>query len=101
MIDCARSDGKESESSAARLIKEEASALFDIACIRAEQGDRELARVNAEQAFKLYEQAADNGGMNACRSLLTELEDTERSEYRERMLDSLLEQRKSQTDLGM
>jgi len=39
--------------------------------------------------------------MNACRSLLAELEDTERSEYRERMLDSLLEQRKSQTDLGM
>jgi tetratricopeptide (TPR) repeat protein len=83
------------------VVGEEASALFDIACIRAEQGDLELARVNAEQAFKLYEQAADNGGMNACRSLLAELEDTERSEYRERMLDSLLEQRKSQTDLGM
>jgi tetratricopeptide (TPR) repeat protein len=83
------------------IVGEEASALFDMACIRAEQGDLELARVNAEQAFKLYEQAADNGGMNACRSLLAELEDTERSEYRERMLDSLLEQRKSQTDRGM
>jgi len=83
------------------IVGEEASALFDIACIRTEQGDLELARVNAEQAFKLYEQAADNGGMNACRSLLAELEDTERSEYRGRMLDSLLEQRKSRTDLGM
>jgi tetratricopeptide (TPR) repeat protein len=83
------------------VVGEEASSLFDIACIRAEQGDLGLARVNAEQAFKLYEQAADNGGMNACRSLLAELEDTERSEYRGRMLDSLLEQRKSQTDLGM
>jgi len=39
--------------------------------------------------------------MNACRSLLAELEDSERSEYRQRMLDSLLDQRKSQTDLGM
>ncbi len=84
-----------------RVVDEEASALFDIACIRAEQGDRELARANAEQAFKLYEQAADNGGMNACRNLLAELEDAARSEYRERMLDSLLEQRKSQPDLGM
>jgi tetratricopeptide (TPR) repeat protein len=83
------------------VVGEEASALFDIACIRAEQGDLELARVNAEQALKLYEQAADNGGMNACRNLLAELEDAARSEYRERMLDSLLEQRKRQTDLGL
>jgi tetratricopeptide (TPR) repeat protein len=83
------------------VVGEEASSLFDIACIRAEQGDLELARVNAEQAFKLYEQAADNGGMNECRNLIAELEDTERSEYRERMVDSLLEQRKNQTDLGM
>jgi len=83
------------------VVGEEASSLFDLACIRAEQGELQLARVNAEQAFKLYEQAADNGGMNACRSLLAELEDSERSEYRQRMLDSLLEQRKSQTDLGM
>jgi len=84
-----------------RVVGEEASALFDIACIRAEQGEVELARVNAEQALKLYEQAADNGGMNACRNLLAELEDAARSEYRERMLDSLLEQRKNQTDVGM
>ena len=83
------------------VVGEEASALLELACIRAEQGAIELARVNAEQALKLYEQAADNGGMNACRSLLAELEDSERSEYRQRMLDSLLEQRKSQTDLGM
>ena len=83
------------------IIGEEASALFDIACIRAEQGDIELARVNTEQALRLYEQAADNGGMNACRNLLAELEDAARSEYRRRMLDSLLEQRKSQTDLSM
>jgi tetratricopeptide (TPR) repeat protein len=83
------------------IVGEEASALFDIACIRAEQGDLELARVNAEQALKLHERTADNGGMNACRNLLAELEDAARSEYRERMLDSLLEQRKSQTDLGI
>jgi tetratricopeptide (TPR) repeat protein len=83
------------------VVGEEASSLFDMACIRAEQGDLELARVNAEQAFKLYEQAADNGGMNACRNLLAELEDAARSECRERMLDSLLEQRRRQTDPGM
>jgi tetratricopeptide (TPR) repeat protein len=82
------------------VVGEEASALFDIACIRAEQGDRELARFNAEQAFKLYEQAADNGGMNECRNLLAELEDTERSEYRAH-IDSLLEQRKATPDWGM
>jgi len=83
------------------VVGEEASALFDIACIRAEQGGLELARVNAEQALKLYEQAADNGGISACRSLLAELEDAARSEYRERLLDSLIEQRKRQTDPGM
>jgi len=83
------------------IVGEEASALFDMALIRYEQGDRELARVNAEQAFKLYEQAADNGGMNACRSLLAELEDAERSEYRSHRLDSLLERRKNEPDMGM
>jgi tetratricopeptide (TPR) repeat protein len=83
------------------VVGEEASSLFDIACIHAEQGDLELARVNTEQAFKLYERAADTGGMNECRSLLAELEDAARSEYRERMLDSLLDLRKSQTDQGM
>ena len=85
---------------AGSLFGQEASALFDIACIRAEQGDRELARVNAEQALKLYQQILDNGGMNACRNLLAELEDADRSEYRAH-IDSILEHCEEKPDFGM
>jgi tetratricopeptide (TPR) repeat protein len=83
------------------VIGEEASALLDIALVRAEQGERGLAKANAQQALRLYQQAGDNGGMNACRNLLADLEDAERWQNRTRVLDSLLERRKAQHDQGI
>jgi tetratricopeptide (TPR) repeat protein len=86
---------------AGALVGEEASALFDIALIRAEDGDDELAQRNVEQALRLFKSAGDNSGVNRCRYLLDGLIDTQRQKHRAETLDSLLEGRKREPNPGM
>jgi tetratricopeptide (TPR) repeat protein len=86
---------------AGELVGEEASALFDMALIRAEDGEYEIAQLNVEQAMKLFERAGDNGGVNRCRYFLDELIEAQRWKHRVRSLDSLFERRRSEPDQGM
>ena len=78
------------------LIGEEASALYDMALIRTEQGDYGLAQVNVEQALKLYELANDSDGIRRSRNLRDELTQVQRGKHRTDELDSIIEQNRKE-----
>jgi len=78
------------------LLGEEASALYDIALIRAEQDDCGLAQVNVEQALKLYELANDSDGIRRSRNLRDALIQVQRWKHRTDGLDSIIEQNRKE-----
>jgi tetratricopeptide (TPR) repeat protein len=74
------------------LIGEEASALYDLAMVRAEQDDYGLAQVNVEQAMKLYQLANDTDGIRRSRGFLDALIQVQRWKDRTDGIDSIIEQ---------
>ncbi len=78
------------------LLGEEASALYDLAMVRAEQDDYGLAQVNVEQALKLYELAGDGDGIRRSRSFRDALIQVQRWEDRSDDLDSIIEQNREE-----
>jgi len=77
---------------ASDVIGEEAPALFELALIRADEGDFELAQANVEQALKLFERAGDRDGISRCRDCRDALIDAQRWKERSKSFDSLIEQ---------
>ncbi|GEM_PF-745329 len=76
------------------LFGDEAKALYDLALIRAEDGDYALAQVNVQRALALFQNLGDNGGVGDCRHLIRSVADAQRWQRRQ-ALDSLLQERRS------
>jgi len=76
------------------LIGDEAWALYDLALIRADNGDYGLAQVNVQRAMALFQSVGDNGGMDDCRHLIRSVADAQRWQHRQ-SLDSLLQERRA------
>ena len=85
------------------IIGEEAPALYELALIRADQDEFELAQVNVEQALKLYERAGDRDGISRCRDCRDALIQAQRWKQRSKALDSIFEEyrQKSSTNPGI
>ncbi len=79
------------------LIGDEAKALYDLALIRVDKGDYELAQVNVQRAMALFQSLGDNGGVDDCRHLNRSIADAQRWQHRE-SLDSLLKERRPKPD---
>ena len=75
------------------LVGDEATALYDLALIRADNGDYGLAQVNVQRATTLFQSVGDNGGIDDCRHLLRSVADAQRWQHRQ-ALDSLLRERR-------
>ena len=73
---------------------EEAWALYDLALIRADNGDYGLAQVNVQRAMALFQSVGDNGGIDDCRHLIRSVADAQRWQHRQ-SLDSLLQERRA------
>ncbi len=88
---------------AGEIVGKEADALFQLALIRADQDEYELAQVNVEQALKLYERAGDSDGVSRCRDFLYDIIEAQRWKHRNKAIDSLIEKykHKSSTKAGM
>ena len=76
------------------LLGDEAWALYDLALIRADNGDYGLAQVNVQRAMTLFQSVGDNGGMDDCRHLIRSVADAQRWQHRQ-SLDSLLQERRA------
>jgi tetratricopeptide (TPR) repeat protein len=76
------------------LVGDEAWALYDLALIRADNGDYGLAQVNVQRAMTLFQSVRDNGGMDDCRHLIRSVADAQRWQHRQ-SLDSLLQERRA------
>jgi tetratricopeptide (TPR) repeat protein len=79
---------------AGALFSDEATALYDLALIRADDGDYGLAQVNVQRAMALFQSVGDNGGVDDCRHLLRSVADAQRWQHRQG-LDSLLQERRA------
>jgi tetratricopeptide (TPR) repeat protein len=79
---------------AAALSGDEAHALYNLALIRADDGDYGLAQVNLQRALALYKSVGDNEGMADCRHLIGSILDAQRWQHRQ-SLDSLLQERRA------
>ena len=78
---------------AGALLSDEAWALYDLALIRADDGDYGLAQVNVQRAMTLFQSVGDNGGADDCRHLIGSVLDAQRWQHRQ-SLDSLLLERR-------
>jgi tetratricopeptide (TPR) repeat protein len=76
------------------LLSDEAWALYDLALIRADNGDYGLAQVNVQRAMALFQSVGDNGGIDDCRHLIRSVADAQRWQHRQ-SLDSLLQERRA------
>jgi tetratricopeptide (TPR) repeat protein len=79
---------------AGALAGDEAHALYDLALIRADNGDYGLAQVNLQRAMTLFQSVEDNEGVADCRHLLGSVLDAQRWQHRQ-SLDSLLQERRA------
>jgi tetratricopeptide (TPR) repeat protein len=81
---------------AGTLFGDEAWALYDLALIRADDGDYGIAQINAQRALTLFRSVGDYGGVDDCRRLIRSLADAQQWRHRQ-TLDSLLRERRDKS----